>query len=91
VNSEARQNAVQSDTVALRPGLDSGEKLTKIERAQVVAKLFPVLIGRRPRERKPCESEHYSMSIFTAAALASVGSRNSNAYLSPSPLRPAKK
>src|SRR6266853_1721091 len=46
------------------------KNLTKYERAREVAELFPVLIGRQPQKRKPWESEHYSMSVFTAAALA---------------------
>jgi len=41
---------------------------TKDEIASIVAQIFPELAWRLPRKRKPWESEHYSMSIFTAAA-----------------------
>lgn len=52
-------------------------KLTKYERAREVVKRFPVLAERLPPKRKPWESEHYSMSIFEALAVA-VGYSNGN-------------
>ena len=49
---------------------DRAERLTKYERAQAVVQRFPVLTQKLPPERKPWESEHYSMSIFEALAIA---------------------
>ena len=42
----------------------------KYERAVEIAARFPEIGWKLPSKRKPWESEHYSMSIFTAAALA---------------------
>ena len=42
----------------------------KYERAVEIAARFPEIGWKLPLKRKPWESEHYSMSIFTAAALA---------------------
>jgi len=47
-----------------------GKNLTKYENARRVAERFPVLTRALPPKRKAWESEHYRMSIFTAAALA---------------------
>ncbi len=47
-----------------------GKNLTKHENARRVAERFPVLTRALPPKRKAWESEHYRMSIFTAAALA---------------------
>jgi hypothetical protein len=47
-----------------------GERLTRYENARRVAEHFPALKGKLPPKRRAWESEHYSMSIFTAAALA---------------------
>jgi len=47
-----------------------GKILTKYENARRVAERFPVLTRALPPKRKAWESEHYRMSIFTAAALA---------------------
>lgn len=41
---------------------------TKHEIAIVVAQIFPELAWRLPPKRKPWQNEHYSMSIFAAAA-----------------------
>ena len=49
---------------------DRADKLTKYQRAQAVIERFPVLRQKLPPNRKTWESEHYRMSIFTAAALA---------------------
>ena len=49
---------------------ERAEKQTKYERAREVAKRFPVLAERLPLKRKPWESEHYSISIFEALAVA---------------------
>jgi hypothetical protein len=49
---------------------DRAEKLTKYERAQEVIKRFPVLTRNLPPKRKPWESEHYSVSMFEALAVA---------------------
>jgi hypothetical protein len=46
------------------------ERLTKYERAQAVVQCFPVLTRKLPPKRKPWESEHYSMSILEALAIA---------------------
>src|SRR6266849_1110691 len=50
--------------------IDRAEKLTKHQRAQAVIERFPVLAQKLPPKRKPWESEHYRMSMFSAAALA---------------------
>src|SRR5437773_3389817 len=47
-----------------------GKNLTKYENARRVAEQFPVLMRELPPKRRAWESEHYRMSIFTAAALA---------------------
>ena len=47
-----------------------GKILTKYENARRVAEHFPILTRELPPKRKAWESEHYRMSIFTAAALA---------------------
>jgi hypothetical protein len=47
-----------------------GERLTLHENARRVAERFPVLRRKLPPKRRAWESEHYRMSIFTAAALA---------------------
>jgi len=47
-----------------------GKILTKYENARRVAEHFPVLTRELPPKRQIWESEHYRMSIFTAAALA---------------------
>ena len=44
--------------------------LTKYENARRVAEHFPVLTRELPPKRQIWQSEHYRMSIFTAAALA---------------------
>ncbi len=47
-----------------------GKILTKYENARRVAEHFPVLTRELPPKRQIWQSEHYRMSIFTAAALA---------------------
>src|SRR5438876_2138941 len=49
-----------------------GKILTKYENARRVAEHFPVLTRELPPKRKAWESEHYRMSIFTAASLVRV-------------------
>jgi hypothetical protein len=49
---------------------DRAERLTNYRRAQAVVERFPVLTQKLPPKRKPWESEHYRMSMFSAAALA---------------------
>ena len=46
------------------------EKLTKHERAAMLARRFPVLHWKMPPPRKSYESEHYWMSMFDAVACA---------------------
>jgi len=53
-----------------RPAKEQAEKRTKYERAQEVARRFPALAHRLPLKRKPWESEHYSVSVFEALAVA---------------------
>lgn len=43
---------------------------TKYERAVQIAARFPEIGWKLPGKRKPWESEHYSMSIFSAAEIA---------------------
>jgi hypothetical protein len=50
--------------------INRAEKLTKHQRAQAVIERFPVFAQKLPPKRKPWESEHYRMSMFSAAALA---------------------
>ncbi len=49
---------------------DRAERLTNYASAQAVVQRFPVLTRKLPPKRKPWESEHYSMSIFEALAIA---------------------
>jgi hypothetical protein len=44
--------------------------LTKHENARLLTEQFPILAWDLPSKRKPWESEHYRMSMFSAAALA---------------------
>ena len=43
---------------------------SKYERAVEIAARFPEIGWKLPRKRKPWDSEHYSMSIFEALAIA---------------------
>jgi hypothetical protein len=57
--------------VAMKGSADSqGKSITKYENARRVAEHFPILRRALPPKRQIWESEHYRMSIFTAAALA---------------------
>ena len=49
-----------------------GKILTKYENARRVAEHFPVLTRELPPKRQIWQSEHYRMSIFTAASLVCV-------------------
>jgi hypothetical protein len=69
VVAEARNYRARVQIIKKRP-TDRAEKLTKYERAQTVVQRFPVLTQKLPPKRKPWESEHYSMSIFEALAIA---------------------
>jgi hypothetical protein len=63
----------KSRRIIVRPvksSADQAKILTKYENARRVAEHFPVLTRELPPKRKAWESEHYRMSIFTAAALA---------------------
>jgi hypothetical protein len=66
---EAKNCRARVQILKKRP-TDRAEKLTKYQRAQAVIERFPVLTQKLPPKRKPWESEHYRMSMFTAAALA---------------------
>src|SRR2546428_4469462 len=56
--------------VSVKSAADEGKILTKYENARRVAEHFPVLTRELPPKRQIWQSEHYRMSIFTAAALA---------------------
>ncbi len=75
--------------VCVRMGSGQLENLTKYENARRIAEHFPALKGRLPPKRKAWESEHYRMSIFTAAALAIAQTLNESAagWGSPNPPR----
>jgi hypothetical protein len=68
--SEARKYRVGVHAIKIESQQNPGKKLTKYENARRVAEHFPVLTRELPPERRAWESEHYGMSIFTAAALA---------------------
>jgi len=54
----------------VKSSVDYQGNLTKYENARRVAEHFPVLTRELPPKRQIWQSEHYRMSIFTAAALA---------------------
>src|SRR5436309_16062120 len=57
-----------------------GKILTKYENARRVAERFPVLTRALPPKRKAWESEHYRMSIFTAAVSDGPTARQERLY-----------
>lgn len=63
--AEARKHRI-----SIRKGSGNVDILTKHESARRVAEHFPALGWSLPRKRKPWESEHYSMSILEALAVA---------------------
>ncbi len=73
---EAKQRRIPVRTLKPVCTEIQGGRLTRYENARRVAEHFPVLKGKLPPKRRAWESEHYRMSIFAAAALASApGSR----------------
>jgi len=73
IKKEARHSRVSFCTVNLELvayALGSREKLTKYQRASLVAKLFPFLQWRLPPPPRRGWTEDYQLSIFDAAALA---------------------
>jgi hypothetical protein len=70
IMSEARQYQTGVHTIKIESRQNPGKKVTKYENARRVAEHFPVLTRELPPERRAWESEHYRMSIFTAATLA---------------------
>ena len=68
--SEARKCRIGVRMIRIESRQNPGKKVTKYENARRVAEHFPVLGWRMPPKRKAWESEHYRMSMFTAAALA---------------------
>jgi hypothetical protein len=69
VIAEARTHRARVQILTKRP-TDRTDRLTKYECARAAVQLFPVLTRRLPPKRKPWESEHYSMSLFEALAVA---------------------
>ena len=68
--SEARKCGVGVRGIKIESRQNPGKKVTKYENTRRVAEHFPVLGWRMPPKRRAWESEHYRMSIFTAASLA---------------------
>jgi|SRR5438552_528443 len=56
----------------VKSSVDYQGNLTKYENARRVAEHFPVLTRELPPKRQIWQSEHYRMSIFTAASLVCV-------------------
>ena len=70
IETEARKHRIPVRILEDNPVGSQGERLTKYEIARRVAERFPVLTRELPPKRQIWQSEHYRMSIFTAAALA---------------------
>ena len=58
------------DKQGVKSAFGLGQQITKYETACLLAEQIPDLHWELPPKRKIWESEHYRMSIFTAAALA---------------------
>jgi hypothetical protein len=58
------------DKQEVKTAFGVGQQITKYETASLLAEKIPALHWELPPKRKIWESEHYRMSIFTAAALA---------------------
>jgi len=58
------------DKQGVKSAFGLGQQITKHETACLLAEQIPDLHWELPPKRKIWESEHYRMSIFTAAALA---------------------
>ena len=70
-----RQIKKEVDGRAFLPIKDSGDSRpgrSKYERAVEIAARFPDIGWKLPPKRRPWDSEHYSMSIFEALAVAVV-------------------
>ena len=72
IETEARKHRIPVRILEDNPVGSQGERLTKYEIARRVAERFPVLTRELPPKRRAWESEHYRMSIFTAASLVCV-------------------
>jgi len=72
IETEARKHRIPVRILEDNPVGSQGESLTKYENARRVAEHFPVLTRELPPKRRAWESEHYRMSIFTAASLVRV-------------------
>src|SRR5437879_2754155 len=72
IETEARKHRIPVRILEDNPVGNQGENLTKYENARRVAEHFPVLTRELPPKRRAWESEHYRMSIFTAASLVRV-------------------
>jgi len=68
--TEAKSRRIIVRVPVKRSAEYQGKILTKYENARRVAEHFPVLTRDLPPKRQIWQSEHYCMSIFTAAALA---------------------
>ena len=72
IETEARKHRIPVRTLEDNPVGSQGESLTKYENARRVAEHFPVLTRELPPKRRAWESEHYRMSVFTAASFVRV-------------------
>ncbi|PKO18723.1 hypothetical protein CVU37_04875 [candidate division BRC1 bacterium HGW-BRC1-1] len=71
--SSARRKQLRVATLSLaqvKAAFASEQAITRHDRARVIARYLPELLGRMPPKRKPWMSDDSRLSIFDAAALA---------------------